>query len=182
MTEPQEALNQYLSAAQGWQTLCKKREDARQQLTALLSSDERPVDFAGQLGTVRERLEVLEWQINCAAREGVYAQGMVLDACVEEGLNAFMAANGTALTTALAPLLNGWDGLDVAARVLRTAIARQAEANRPEPAEAYRKIIAGSGLVPDRNMAEDCQQSYTAAQHFHFRQRLAKLDATQGGA
>jgi len=46
----------------------------------------------------------------------------------------------------------------------------------------YREIIAGSGMVSDRNMAEDCQQSYTTAQHFRFRQRLVKLDATQGGA
>lgn len=184
MTEPQEALNQYLSAAQDWQTLRSRREGEGQQLAALLASDEREraADFGWQLDTVRERLAVLEWQINCAAREGVYAQGMVLTACVEEGLNAFMTENGTALTTALAPFLNGRGGLEVAARVLRTALARQAEGSRPEPAEAYREIIAGSGLVLDRNMTEDCQQSYTTAQHFRFRQRLAKLDATQGGA
>ena len=184
MTEPQEALKQYLSAAKEWQTLRKNREDARQQLTALLASDERerPADFARQIDTVRERLVVLEWQINCAAREAVYTQGMVLNACVGEGLNAFMAANGTALTSALAPFLIGRGGLDAAARVLRTALARQAEASRPEPAEAYRDIIAVSGLIPDRTMAEDCQQSYTTAQHFRFRQRLLKLNAMQGGA
>jgi hypothetical protein len=107
---------------------------------------------------------------------------MVLGACVEDGLNAFMAENGSALTTALAPFLNGRGGLDVAARVLRTALARQAEASTAEPAEAYRDIIAGSGLFTDATMSEDCQQVYTKAQHFRFQRRLAKLDASQEGA
>ncbi len=182
MKKPQEALNQYLTAVQVWQTLRSSREVASQQLSALLESGEKPADYAIQLDKVREKLAVLEWQINCAARESVYTQGMVLDACVEDGLNAFMAENGTALTMALAPLLNRRGGLEVAARVLRTALARQAEANRPQPAEAYREIIAGSGLFPDGAMAEDCQQGYTTAQHFRFQRRLSKLDTTQGGA
>ncbi|CAX61488.1 Phage polarity suppression protein encoded in CP-933I [Erwinia billingiae Eb661] len=182
MKKPQEALNQYLTAAQEWQTLRSSREVASQQLAALLASGEKPAGYAIQLDKVRERLAVLEWQINCAAREGVYTQGMVLDACVEDGLNAFMADNGSALTTALAPFLIGRGGLEMAARVLRTALARQAEANRPQPAEAYRDIIAGSGLFPDGTMAEDCQQGYTTAQHFRFQRRLSTLDTTKGGA
>jgi len=180
MIKPQEALNQYLAAAQEWQALRTSREAAKHQLAALLTSEVKRADYAGQLDAVRERLEVLEWQINCAAREGVHAQGMVLGACVEDGLNAFMAGNGKALTTALAPFLNGRGGLEVAARVLRTALARQAEASKPEPAEAYRDIIAGSGLYPDGTMSQDCQQGYTTAQHFRFQRRLAKLVATQG--
>ncbi|MEN4518402.1 phage polarity suppression protein [Pantoea agglomerans] len=182
MNKPQEALNQYLTAAQEWRALRTSREAAKDQLAALLTSEVKPADYAGQLDAVRERLEVLEWQINCAAREGVYAQGMVLGACVEDGLNAFMAENGSALTTALAPFLNGRGGLEVAAKVLRTALARQAEAGTPEPAEAYRDIIAASGLFPDATMSEDCQQGYTTAQHFRFQRRLAKLVASKGGA
>ncbi|KEY41825.1 phage polarity suppression protein [Pantoea agglomerans] len=182
MNKPLEALNQYLAAAQEWQALRNSREAAKQQLAALLTSGVKPANYAGQLDAVRERLEVLEWQINCAAREGVYAQGMVLGACVEDGLNAFMAENGSALTTALAPFLNGRGGLEVAARVLRTALARQAEAGTPGPAEAYRDIIAGPGLFPDATMSEDCQQGYTTAQHFRFQRRFSKLDASQGDA
>lgn len=185
MNKPLEALNQYLAAAQEWQALRNSCEAAKQQLAALLTSGVKPANYAGQLDAVREWLEVLEvleWQINCAAREGVYAQGMVLGACVEDGLNAFMAENGSALTTALAPFLNGRGGLEVAARVLRTALARQAEAGIPGPAEAYRDIIAGPGLFPDAAMSEDCQQGYTTAQHFRFQRRLSKLDASQGDA
>lgn len=181
MIKPQEALNQYLTAAQEWRVLRTSREAAKDQLAALLTSEVKPDDYAGQLDAVRERLEVLEWQINCAAREGVYAQGMVLGACVEDGLNAFMAENGSALIAALDPFLNGRGGLDVAARVLRTVLARQAEASTPEPAGAYRDIIAGAGLLPDATMSEDCQQGYTAAQHFRFQRRLAKLGISQGG-
>lgn len=171
MNKPLEALNQYLAAAQEWQALRNSREAAKQQLAALLTSGVKPANYAGQLDAVRERLEVLEWQINCAAREDVYAQGMVLGACVEDGLNAFMAENGSALTTALAPFLNGRGGLEVAARVLRTALARQAEAGTPGP-----------GLFPDATMSEDCQQGYTTAQHFRFQRRFSKLDASQGDA
>ncbi|MFU9135367.1 hypothetical protein [Erwinia tasmaniensis] len=79
-------------------------------------------------------------------------------------------------------MLNGRGGLDVAARVLQTALARHAEESTPEPAESYRDIIAGSGLFQDATMSEDCQQGYTTAQHFRFQRRLAKLVASQGGA
>ncbi|MBW7984211.1 phage polarity suppression protein [Enterobacillus tribolii] len=107
MTSPAEALEQYRSASQNWQDFRKERESTRAQLRDLLASADKPKDYPGQVDMLRERLAVLEWQINCTARDSLYTQRLVLDACVEDALEAFMTANGPALAGALAPCLNG---------------------------------------------------------------------------
>lgn len=52
-----------------------------------------------------------------------------------------MANSGKALTSALAPYLNGPFGLDVTARVLRSALAHYSELNAPELLESCREIL-----------------------------------------
>lgn len=59
--------------------------------------------------------------INCAARECIYSQHLLMEACTEDALSNFMQANGAALTSALAPFLKGRGGLEVASRMLRSA-------------------------------------------------------------
>ncbi len=71
---------------------------------------------ATQLWQLREHIAVLDWQINCAACEGVYAQRIVLEVCTEDTLSTFMHENGPTVTSALAPSLNGPSGLEVVAR------------------------------------------------------------------
>lgn len=180
MTSPTEALEQYRSASQNWQDFRKERESTRVRLRDLLASADKPEDYPGQVEMLRERLAVLEWQINCAARDSLYTQRLVLDACVEDALEAFMTANGPALAGALAPCLNGAPGMDVAVRMLRSALARQVAQSRPEIAEKYSGILAESGLAPGADMRGDAVKTYTPAGHKVYQDRLNRLN-TMGG-
>ncbi len=174
-TTPSQALEQYRAAYNQWQRLLTSRSEAQKELAALLTVSEEPADIRERVSHLRERLEVLEWQINCAAREGVYAQSIVLEACTGDALNAFMAAQGSALTSALAPFLNGPGGLEVAARQLRSAVAREVQRARPEVDAAYHDALTEAGHSPEANMLRDCQCSYTPAQHLRFAQRQNRL-------
>lgn len=143
---PQEALQHYREASQSWLSLRNEQSTAQLRLQALLLSADKPANYAWQVETLREKLEVLEWQISCAANDSLYAQRSVVDACVDNALSDFMANSGKALTSALAPYLNGPFGLDVAARTLRSALAHHAELNPPELVESCRDILDESGL------------------------------------
>jgi len=123
---PQEALLHYREASQDWLSLHNEQSTAQLRLQALLLSANKPAHYAWQIETLREKLEVLEWQISCAANDSLYTQRSVVDACVDNTLSNFTANSGKALTSALAPYLNGPFGLDVAARVLRSALAHHA--------------------------------------------------------
>ncbi|EMX93075.1 phage polarity suppression protein [Escherichia coli] len=122
---------------------------------------------------------MLKWQINCAARECIYSQHLLMEACTEAALSNFMQANGAALTSALAPFLKGRGGVDVASRILRSALVRQLAITPPEIAGDYREILDESGLMPDPGMIRDCQGSYTPAQHLRFQQRLNDINDIQ---
>lgn len=117
---------------------------------------EKPADYARQLGLLRERLDVLKWLINCAARECMYSQHLLMKTCTEDALSSFMQANGAALTSALAPFLKGRGGVDVASRMLRSALVRQLAITPPEIAGDYREILDESGVMPDPRMVRDC--------------------------
>lgn len=127
----------------------------------------------------REHLDVLKWQINCAARECIYSQHQLMEACTEDALSNFMQANGAALTSALAPFLKGRGGVDVASRILRNALVRQLAITPPEIAGDYRMILDESGVMPDPMMVRDCQSSYTPAQQLRFQQRLDYINGMQ---
>lgn len=99
---------------------------------------------------------MLKWQINCAARECIYSQHLLMEACTEAALSNFMQANGAALTSALAPFLKGRGGVDVAFRILRSALVRQLAITPPEIVGDYREILDESGLMPDPGMIRDC--------------------------
>jgi len=86
-----------------------------------------------------------------------------------------MGEYGPALISALAPFLNGPGGLEVAARLLRSAVAREMQRARTAVAAAYQDALAETGLSPEAGMLRDCQGSYTPAQHQHFAQRLSRL-------
>ena len=122
---------------------------------------------------------MLKWQINCAARECIYAQHLLMEACTEAALSNFMQANGAALTSALAPFLKRRGGVDVASRILRSALVCQLAITPPEIAGDYREILDESGLMPDPGMIRDCQGSYTPAQHLRFQQRLNDINDIQ---
>lgn len=98
-----------------------------------------------------------------------------MDACVDNALSDFMANSGKALTSALAPYLNGPFGLDVAARVLRSALAHYSELNAPELLESCREILDESGLSPDASMRMDASKRFTPAKHKTFQDRLKRL-------
>ncbi len=181
-TTPVQALEQFRSARSQWQLHLASRSGVQKKLSELLAAGEEPAGIRELVSHLREHLEVLEWQINCAAREGVYAQRIVIEACTEDALSTFMAANGQALTSALAPFLNSPGGLDVAARMLRSAVAHQVQAERPEVAEVYREALSEVGLTAEANMLSDCQKGYTPARHQCYQQRLSKLKAQSGGA
>ncbi|EAB6381071.1 phage polarity suppression protein, partial [Salmonella enterica subsp. enterica serovar Emek] len=100
-------------------------------------------------------------------------------ACTEDALSNFMQANGAALTSALAPFLKGRGGLEVASRMLRSALAHQLAITPPEIAGDYREILDESGVMPDPLMSRDCQRSYTPAQHLRFQQRLNDINDIQ---
>lgn len=180
-TSHSEALEHYKDALIQWQAHHTSRTETEKELTELLAVDDKPANFSVRVPYLRERLEVLEWQINCAAREGVYCQRIVLEACAEDALNGFMGAHGPALTSALAPFLNSPGGLNVAVRMLRSAVAHQTQASRPEVAEIYRDTLNEAGLTAKAEMLRDCQQSYTAASHQRYQQRLSKLNDHPGG-
>ncbi|HFK7186859.1 TPA: hypothetical protein ACG0BA_002507 [Serratia odorifera] len=86
-----------------------------------------------------------------------------------------MANSGKVLTSALAPYLNGPFGLDVAARVLRSALAHHAELNAPELLESCRDILDESGLSPDTSMRMDASRRFTPAKHKTFQDRFKRL-------
>lgn len=176
---PDQALTSFRNARILWAGHSESRKAVEQQITSLLAATEKPADYARQLELLRERLDVLKWQINCAARECIYAQHLLMEACTEAALSNFMQANGAALTSALAPLLKGRGGVDVASRILRSALVRQLAITPPEIAGDYREILDESGLIPDPGMIRDCQDSYTPAQHLHFQQRLNDINDIQ---
>jgi len=180
-TTPSQALEQYRAAYSQWQRLLASRSEAQNELAGLLAASEEPAGIRESVSQLRERLEVLEWQINCAAREGIYAQSIVLEACTGDALDAFMNAQGQALTSALAPFLNGPGGMNIAARMLRSAVAHQVQAARPVIDDAYREALSECGLMPQADMLRDCQQSYTPARHQRYQQRLSQLEAQPGG-
>ncbi|EFH4083195.1 phage polarity suppression protein [Escherichia coli] len=172
---PKEALQHYREASQSWLSLRNEQSTAQLRLQALLQSVDKPSNYARQLETLREKLEILEWQISCAANGGLYAQRSVVDACVDNALSDFMENSGKALTSALAPYLNGPFGLDVAARVLRSALAHHAELNTPELLESCCEILDESGLSPDASMRMDASRRFTPAKHKTFQDRLKRL-------
>ena len=176
---PDQALTSFRNARILWAGHSESRKAVEQQITSLLAATEKPADYARQLELLRERLDVLKWQINCAARECIYAQHLLMEACTEAALSNFMQANGAALTSALAPFLKGRGGVDVASRILRSALVRQLAITPPEIAGDYREILDESGLIPDPGMIRDCQDSYTPAQHLHFQQRLNDINDIQ---
>ncbi|MDE8558863.1 phage polarity suppression protein, partial [Pantoea vagans] len=99
---PAQALEQFRAARSQWQTHLSERQEAETALNTLLTAGENTADYSERVPQLRERIAVLDWQINCAAREGVYAQRMVLEACTEDALSGFMSEHGPALTSALA--------------------------------------------------------------------------------
>lgn len=69
--------------------------------------------------------------------------------------------------------------VDVAFRILRSALVRQLAITPPEIVGDYREILDESGLMPDPGMIRDCQGSYTPAQHLRFQQRLNDINDIQ---
>ncbi|QLP06971.1 phage polarity suppression protein [Klebsiella oxytoca] len=176
---PAQALTSFRNARILWAGHSESRKAVEQQIESLLTATEKPADYARQLELQRERLDVLKWQINCTAREGIYSQHLLMEACTEEALSNFMQANGAALTSALAPFLTGRGGLEVASRMLRSALAHQLSITPPEIAGDYQEILDESGVMPDPLMSRDCQRSYTPAQHLRFQQRLNDINDIQ---
>lgn len=176
---PDQALTSFRNARILWAGHSESRKAVEQQIASLLAATEKPADYARQLELLRERLDVLKWKINCAARECIYSQHLLMEACTEAALSNFMQANGAALTSALAPFLKGRGGVDVASRILRSALVRQLTITPPEIAGDYREILDESGLMPDPGMIRDCQGSYTPAQHLRFQQRLNDINDIQ---
>ncbi|MDE8559051.1 phage polarity suppression protein, partial [Pantoea vagans] len=99
---PAQALELFRVARSQWQTHQSERQEAETALNTLLTTGENTADYSERVPQMCERIAVLDWQINCAAREGVYAQRMVLEACTEDALSGFMSEHGPALTSALA--------------------------------------------------------------------------------
>ena len=95
-----------------------------------------------------------------------------MEAYTEDALSNYMQANGAALTSALAPFLKGRGGLEVASRMLRSALVRQLAITPPEIAGDYRVILDESGVIPDPVMVRDCQSTYTPSPHLRCQQRL----------
>lgn len=176
---PDQALTGFRNARILWASHSESRKVVEQQIESLLTATEKPADYARQLQLQRERLDVLKWQINCAARECIYSQHLLMEACTEDALSNFLQANGAALTSALAPFLKGRGGLEVASRMLRSALVRQLAITPPEIAGDYREILNESGVIPDPVMARDCQSTYTPAQHLRFQQRLNDINDMQ---
>jgi hypothetical protein len=174
-----QALTSFRNARTLWITHSEQRKAVELQTDTLLTASEKPADYARQLELQRERLDVLKWQINCAARECIYSQHLLMEACTEDTLSNFMQANGAALTSALAPFLKGRGGVEVASRMLRSALVRQLAINPPEITGDYREILDESGVMPDPLMVRDCQGSYTPAQHLRFQQRLNYINDIQ---
>ena len=65
---PAQALSSFRNARILWAEHSVSRKDVEQQIESLLTATEKPADYARQLELQRERLDVLKWQINCAAR------------------------------------------------------------------------------------------------------------------
>lgn len=107
---PDQALTSFRNARILWAGHSESRKAVEQQIASLLAATEKPADYARQLELLRERLDVLKWQINCAARECIYSQHLLMEACTEAALSNFMQANAAALTSALAPFLKGRGG------------------------------------------------------------------------
>ncbi|WP_262264902.1 phage polarity suppression protein [Pantoea dispersa] len=175
VTTPAQALDQFRAARSQWQAHVSARQEAETVLNTLLTAGEKAADYSERVPLLRERIAVLDWQINCAAREGVYAQRIVMEACTEDALSGFMREHGPALTSALAPFLNGPGGLEVASRLLRSAVAREVQRARPAVAAAWQDALAETGLSPEAGMLRDCQGSYTPAQHLRFAQRRDRI-------
>ena len=171
----QEALNDYRSAIKSWLTLRNTQSTCQLRLAALLDTEEKLAAYASQLEDLRERLAVLEWQINCAARDGLYAHQIVLESCVTSATENFMSEHGDALTFLCAPY-----GLEAAMKILRTAVARQTEVRTPVISAAYKSIIDETGLTVDASMCADASASFTPAQHKVFLARLNRLNEKGG--
>ncbi|EBA5556759.1 phage polarity suppression protein [Salmonella enterica] len=176
---PDQALTSFRNARILWAGHSESRKTVEQQIEFLLTATEKTADYARQLELQRERLDVLKWQTNCAARKCIYSQHLLMEACTEDALSNFMQTNGTALTSALAPFLKGRGGVDVASHMLRSALVRQLAIIPPEIAGDYREILDESGVIPDPVMVRDCQSTYTPAQHLRFQQRLDYINDMQ---
>ena len=175
-TITKEALNDYRAAIKSWLTLRNVQSTSQLRLAALLDTEEKPAAYASQLEDLREHLVLLEWQINCAARDGLYAHQIVLESCVTSAPENFMSEHGDALTDALAPFLCAPYGLEAAMKILRTAVARQTEVRTPVISAAYKSIIDETGLTVDASMRADASASFTPAQHKVFLARLNRLN------
>lgn len=149
-------------------------------LAALLDTEEKPAAYASQLENLRERLALLEWQINCAARDGLYAHQIVLESCVTSAAENFMSEHGDALTDALAPFLCAPYGLEAAMKILRTAVVRQTEIRTPVISAAYKSVIDETGLTVDASMRADASATFTPAKHKVFLARLNRLNEKGG--
>jgi len=90
---PAQALTGFRNARILWAGHSESRKAVEQQIESLLTATEKPADYARQLQLQRERLDVLKWQINCAARECIYSQHLLMEACTEDALSNFMQAN-----------------------------------------------------------------------------------------
>ncbi|ENL5999835.1 phage polarity suppression protein [Salmonella enterica] len=176
---PDQALTSFRNARILWAGHSESRKTVEQQIEFLLTTTEKPADYARQIELQRERLDVLKWQINCAARECIYSQHLLMEACTEDALSNFMRANGAALTSALAPFLEGRGGVDVASRMLRSALVRQIAITPPKIAGDYSEVLDESGVIPAPLMVRDCQSTYTPAQHLRFQQRLDYINDMQ---
>lgn len=60
-------------AFSGHEFLRNEQSTAQLRLQALLLSADKPANYAWQVETLREKLEVLEWQISCASSDSLYA-------------------------------------------------------------------------------------------------------------
>lgn len=69
---PDQALTSFRNARILWAGHSESRKAVEQQIESLLTATDKPADYARQLELQRERLDVLKWQLNCAARECIY--------------------------------------------------------------------------------------------------------------
>ncbi|WP_250191304.1 phage polarity suppression protein [Escherichia coli] len=108
---PDQALISFRNARILWAGHSESRKAVEQQIESLLTAMEKTSRLCSTARITAEHLDVLKWQINCAARECIYSQHQLMEACTEDALSNFMQANGAALTSALAPFLRGAEGL-----------------------------------------------------------------------
>ncbi len=106
---PDQALISFRNARILWAGHSESRKAVEQQIESLLTAMENQqimLDSSNYSGT-----SGCAEMVNCAARECIYSQHQLMEACTEDALSNFMQANGAALTSALAPFLKGRGGL-----------------------------------------------------------------------